>query len=143
MKAWTALAALLIALVTGVNLFELARRFPLPPRAGVAESGDVVMRHERRFAGVRAALQAHGARGLVGYATDVPPDELTRNDAAMQEYFVSQFALAPWVLEAKFSGCAWAVGNFRTKPPADRVPEGFRLARDFGDGVLLLQKAAP
>lgn len=143
MKTGAAITALIIAIVAGVNLFDLARRMPLPARGPVAQNGDVAMRHERRLAGVRKALRSHAAHGLIGYVTDLPPAELPNNDAAMQEYFLSQFALVPWVLEADFTQSAWAVTNLRTKSRADGLPAGFRVVKDFGGGVLLLRKTEP
>ena len=143
MEAWGAICSLLIASVAGVNLVEVVRRVPPPARHARTSGVDAVMRQERRLAGVRDALRIHGARGVIGYVTDLPPAQLPHDPAAMQGYFMSQFVLAPWVLEAKFADCAWAVANFPSSPAADRVPAGFRVVQEFGNGVLLLQRTAP
>src|SRR5688572_17884671 len=103
MKAWCAICSLLIAIVAGLNLVGVVRRIPPPARHASTAGVDAVMRQERRLAGVREALQAHGARGVIGYVTDLPPAQLPHDPAAMHEYFLSQFVLAPWVLEAKFT----------------------------------------
>jgi hypothetical protein len=58
----------------------------------------------------------------------------------MEEYFHTQFALAPWVIEAAFGDCTWAVANLRQASAAARVPAGFAVVEDFGRGVLLLRR---
>jgi hypothetical protein len=142
MKAWSAITALVIAIVAVTNVVAVLRRTPTLPRHP-AFRADVVLRHEQRLGGVRAALARHGARGVIGYVTDLSPEKLTANEAAMQEYFLTQFVLSPWVLEAKFEGCAWAMANFGASPSPHPVPIGFRVVEDFGRGVLLLQKLPP
>ena len=139
MKAWAAICALLVTVVAGVNLVGVVQRVP-PPARNFAYGADAVMRQEQRLAGVGDALRKHGVRGLIGYATDVPPEQLPHDPAAVREYFLSQFTLAPWVLEAKFTDCAWTVANFHATPATERVPPGFRVVEDLGRGVLLLRK---
>lgn len=144
-QAWLVLSALLLAGVAGVNLLALTRRMPPPPSARTRMMGaDVVMQHEDRFARVAAALRANGARGQIGYLADLPPEQLAGDSIAMQDYFLTQFALAPWVIEAKFSDCPWAVTNWRRRNSAAAIPPaGFEIVQDFGSGVLLLRRSAP
>lgn len=143
-NGWLVLTALLLGSVAVANLLALARRMPPAPARGASASGvDVVMQHERRFAPVAAALQAHGVRGQVGYIADLPPEQLPGDSPAMRDYFLTQFALIPWVIEAKFSDCAWAITNWRHgNGLAPAAPAGFETVQDFGGGVLLLRKSA-
>jgi hypothetical protein len=101
------------------------------------------MRHERRFAAVHAALETRGIRGTIGYLADLPPDQMREDPAAMQEFFLTQFALVPVVLDADVAHFTWTVANLHAVQAADRLPAGFRIVEDFGDGVLLLRKENP
>jgi hypothetical protein len=143
MKSWCTLCALIIAIVSAVNLVGTVRRVPPPSPLATGATENIVMRHERRLAGVRRAFEARQIHGTIGYVTDLPPDQLAANPAAMEAYFVSQFALVPWVLDARIGECRWAVTNFHGDNAAARVPATFRVVEDFGDGVLLLEKGAP
>ncbi len=139
MNRWGTFCGLLIAVVAGANLAPLAGRMPAPSHRRAPRSSDVVVRQEQRLQRVPAALRAHGVRGPIGYLTDVPPGEIAGDSAAMQEYFIAQFTLAPWVLEAKGIGCEWAIGNFR-RPDAGRQPAGYAVIEDLGEGVVLLRR---
>ena len=134
-----AVTFLALAVISGLNLAAVARRFPPVSWQASAAGVDVVMRHERRMAAVRTALQQRGIHGAIGYVSEVPPADLPAKGDAMQEYFLTQFALAPWVIEAKFDDCAWAVANFHELGAP--VPVDFRVVQDFGAGVALLQKS--
>jgi hypothetical protein len=142
MKARCALIALLIAGVSGINLAHVIRRVPPAPRSPDATATNTVLRHEQRLAPVRRALQKHGVRGTVGYLTELPAELLAADPRAMEEYFLSQFVLVPWVLDARPGAWRWAVTNFRAATPAANV-DGFRVVEDCGGGVLLLEKLAP
>ena len=142
MSSWYASTLLVVALVCGINLVATARRIPPPPRIPPEIPQDVVMRLEERMAGVRDELRARDVRGTLGYVADIPADDLAASHEGMQEYFLTQFALAPWVLDPKTNDCRWIIANLRTKPIADRTPAGFRVAKDLGRGVWLLEKGA-
>ncbi|HUR58012.1 MAG TPA: hypothetical protein VM029_09915, partial [Opitutaceae bacterium] len=58
----------------------------------------------------------------------------------MEEYFLTQFALVPWVLDARSMEGEWCVANLRTAPIAGRTPAGFRVTDDCGNGVFLLRR---
>ena len=143
MKIWGAVTMALIAVVCGVNLAHVVRRMPPPSHSPTVESTDVVMRHEKRLAAVRRALDARNVPGTIGYVADLLPAELGADTSAMEEYFISQFALAPRVLDRQPSTRRWAVANLHTKSAAERVPAGFRVVEDFGAGVLLLEQTTP
>jgi hypothetical protein len=143
MKAWNLVAGLIIIGVCAMNLVQLVRRVPPPSRTwSVADAPDPVMPQERRFVGVRAALMKHAVTSPLGYVTDLPPAELAADSAAMREYLISQFVLAPWVIDAKSGDCAWVLANFRTTSAKPQPPDGFRIVEDFGGGVLLWRKVA-
>lgn len=144
MKAWSALAALLIALLTGFNLGHAVRRVPPPPVATGETGVDAVMRAERRFAALRHALLARGVSGTIGYVTELAPDDMARDGPAMDAYFRCQFALVPCVLDARSRSHRWIVVN-RRDPAAAAAPDlpGFRQAEDFGAGLALWEKSAP
>lgn len=143
MKTWSTISALLIALVCGLNLAQAVRRTPPPPSEPAGQPTNNVMRQEARFATLRQALQRHAIRGTLGYLTDLSPDQLATDPKGMEDYFLTQFALAPWVLDARKSDGPWAVANLRTARLEARIPPGFRLVEDLGDGVLLLREGPP
>lgn len=143
MNAWLTTSLLALAVCCGINLADTARRVPPPPRIAPAAPANNALRHEFRFAPVLAALRAHGVRGPVGYLSDLPPEAMRGNTAAMEQYFLSQFVLAPWILDADASRGAWAVTNLQRAPPAGRLPAGYEVVQDFGGGVLLLRRTGP
>jgi hypothetical protein len=141
--AWCTFAVVAIVVVGGINLVHALRRVPPAPHYAPVVPTNNVVRHEQRFAGMRAALKTHHVRGTIGYLADLPPERMRENAAAMEELFLTQFALVPVVFETKVETCTWAVTNFHTASPAERLPPGFRVVEDFGGGVLLLRKEIP
>jgi hypothetical protein len=128
-RVWIALA--LVLAYAGVSVLRcLHRAAEWPSRAGQ----DEISAYERRFEALRPALPT---RGVVGYLGDPEPNE----EGALEHfrrYLLAQYSLAPLLvvenLEPEF-----VVGNFYpgTKPAA---PPGFRLVRDFGDGLVLFRQ---
>jgi hypothetical protein len=90
-----------------------------------------VSRYERRYDGIRPLLPKHGA---VGYLSDrMEPNE---------QFMLTEYALAPLVLELS-PDHEIVVGNFfdpRVGPTLARQ-HGLVVVRDFGRGLLLLQRA--
>lgn len=77
------------------------------------------------------------AKGEVGYMNDATPDATIRQE----EYYLTQYALAPAVVVDSLDQ-ALVVANFHQAP--DKVLLNARrltVKHDFGNGVLLLQKA--
>jgi hypothetical protein len=98
------------------------------------------------MAAVRQALESRGVRGTIGYLADVPSADLAASPQGMEDYFLTQFALVPWVLEASMQEGEWMVANLRAASIGDRTPPGFQVVQDCGRGVFLLRKterAAP
>lgn len=143
MNAWLTTSLLVLAVCCGINLADTARRVPPPPRLAPAAPANNALRHELRLAPVLAALRAHGVRGPVGYVSDLPPEAMRGDTAAMEQYFLSQFVLAPWILDADPSRVTWAITNLQRASPAERFPPGYTVVQDFGDGVLLLRRTGP
>ena len=131
-----------VAAVSAVNLHQAFQRVRPPPRVPGGPP-HVVLRLEERLAPVRRALEQRGVRGVVGYVCDLPPERMPHDHRSMEEYFASQFALVPWVLETDPAKVTWAVTNLRETVLPARLPTGYRVAEDFGGGVALLGKVAP
>jgi hypothetical protein len=93
--------------------------------------------YESRFDELRDALPA---RGIVGYATDVPPEKIFTNPKATAFFYVAQYALAPLIV-ANDPERELVIGNFH-RPPA--LPPGaaeiWSVSKDFGDGLYLLRR---
>jgi hypothetical protein len=143
MKTWPAIALGAVVLVSGFNVVFMARRVPPPSRASVSEPANIVVRHEQRMAAVARALHSRGAPGKIGYLTDMSPAELAANPRGMEEYFLTQFALVPWVVDPRADDCRLVVANLSTSHIADRLPAGFRIAQEIGHGIWLLEKNQP
>jgi hypothetical protein len=128
-RVWIALA--LVLAYAGVSILRcLHRAAAWPSRAGQ----DDVSAYQRRLEVLRPALPT---RGVVGYLGDPDPN----GEGALEHfrrYLLAQYSLAPLLvvenLEPEF-----VVGNFHpgTTPAA---PPGFRLVRNFGDGLVLFRQ---
>ena len=140
MKAWGVISAVALLAVCGVNVVATALRVPPSPRLTPAVPANPVMRHEQRMAAVRRALETRGVRGTIGYLTDVAAADLAANPRGMEDYFLTQFALVPWVLDAKAQEYDLIVANLHGTSIGERTPPGFRVLDDCGNGVFLLQR---
>ena len=143
MNAWSLTAVVAVAITGIINLTHTARRLPPPPRAPEIAQGNPVVRHEQRLGAVARALRRHGAHGTLGYLADLPTAQLSGDASAMEDYFLTQFVLVPWVIDAGSSDCTWALANLRHATAATRVPADFSIVEDFGQGVLLLRRTRP
>ncbi|UCC71612.1 MAG: hypothetical protein JSV86_14665 [Gemmatimonadota bacterium] len=131
----TALAAVLfLALAGAAETLSLAIGTFHESRAGSPSvPADRASRHEARFAPLREQLPA---RGVVGYASDGLAAGSFTSLEAMQDYFLTQYSLAPLIV-VRGADPPLVVGNFRTAQSA--LPEGTTVLRDLGDGVVLLR----
>jgi len=94
---------------------------------------------QTRFA---AALDALPAGGVIGYLSDMPPGENVGAIALM----AASYAVAPRaIVPVEKSQAEWALGNFaRPGNFAERGAQaGYRIVRDFGNGVVVYRKAQP
>lgn len=141
---WGLLTTLVIAVVTVLNLVQAVRHVrPAPVSLPGLPPPNGVLRAEARFAALRVALAKHQVSGPIGYVADLGPPEMGADFRSMEDYFSAQFVLAPCVLDPRPEGRRWAVANLRQRTAAERVPAGFRVREDCGDGVLLLEKGGP
>ncbi|MGC2446750.1 MAG: hypothetical protein WA477_03845 [Candidatus Sulfotelmatobacter sp.] len=112
---------LLIAgcVLSSFRILQGARLPNLSARDGVERLSD------GRFAALKSSLPAVATIGYIEESTD----------PAIPYYYLTQYALAPVVVEHSINH-KLVVGNFPTlqHPP---VPPGLRLLKDFGNGVLL------
>ena len=118
--------ALLVALALATNGQFLVRMV----RFRVAYEGpNLATYYQARFAPLRPLLPR---RGVVGYVSD-------RLDAD-QEYFLTQYALAPLLLD-RGGPHAVVVGNFFDPARAPVIAARMRLVlvRDVGEGVMLFR----
>lgn len=132
-----------VALLAVLNVSHGLGRVSVPPRVASAGEPDSVVRQERRLASLRRSVEQRGVRGTIGYVGDQPGTRVLDDQQAVTDYFQSQFVLAPLVLDLSVERRQWAVANLRATKAAARVPAGFTIVEDFGDGVLLLRKAVP
>lgn len=84
-------------------------------------------------------------RGVVGYVSGGSSDGTFRTVASLQDYFLTQYALAP-VIVVRGTGLPVVVGNYPATGTAEpgagaAYPAGLVLRRDLGDGVLLFEGA--
>ena len=106
--------------------------------AGQYLSPNRVITDIRLFAPRYAEMRKDLAPGeVVGYLTDVPDPRAT---SAIAEYNVTQYALAPVIVQYS-NDADKLVTNFH-KPPSPSLYEshGFRLVKDYGNGAMLLAR---
>jgi hypothetical protein len=135
----TGAALLLILLYAGVSTLRWVQRATAWP-AGSAQ--DEITAYESRFRLLRSALPARGVVGYVGHPEPTGATPRDSNAAALlhfRRYLLAQYSLAP-VLLIKSTDHDLIVGNF-DPGSTPTAPPGFRLVRDFGDGVVLFRRA--
>ena len=142
-SAWRALTLGLVALVALANLVSTAEKNPPPEVASPAGPSDPTLRAERRFAGLRTAVRDRGLQGTIGYIGKVPAAQLLADAGAAEAYYRAQFALAPLVLDPAAERSEWTVADLDPAMLNWKAPRGWRVAQDFGGGVLLLRQEAP
>lgn len=107
------------------QLLQQAARPRVPYAPGIVDE---------RFEALKSALPTNS--GTVGYVGDIAVDV---NPSA---YYLTQYALAPFVVEAG-ANHKLVVGNFSAPESAAKVAaaNGLVAARDFGNGVVLFREA--
>ena len=100
------------------------------------ETPDAATAADARYAELHQALPA---RATLGYVSDMGGN----NMAANGPFFQAQYALAPVLLQPG-TGPELIVGNFSSPAAIEAALQQHRVAvvRDFGNGVLVLKKAA-
>ena len=95
------------------------------PGPGHINSDDISKHSDLRFAALKARLPTSGVIGYIGEP----------GDSAIPDYYLTQYALAPLVVESS-PNHSLVIGNF----PSSRVsviPPGLTPVEDFGNGVIL------
>lgn len=126
---WAILA--LVALMSAWEVFHQAWvDSPLDHHA----SADLVDYYVNRLSEVRHSLKGHKVPETIGYCYFLPSEK-----SLLPDYFASQYALAPWVLDWHYTGYEWVVMNVRMRSHSS-LPRGFTVVENFGDGVFLLRR---
>jgi hypothetical protein len=127
---------LLYALASGAAWLKLAAS------AAGRSAPDEISTYERRFHEVRAALPARGVVGYLGRTDSAGRTPAEREASSLLDfkgYLLAQYALAPVVL-IESTEPDFVIGNFdRGKAPS--TPAGFRIQRDFGNGLVLFRRS--
>jgi hypothetical protein len=127
---------LLYALASGAAGLKLAGgafRRPAP---------DEISTYERRFHEIRAALPTRGVVGYLGRTDTTGRSPAEREASSLldfKRYLLAQYALAPVVL-IESTEPDFVVVNF-DHGSAPSSPPGFRVERDFGDGLVLFRRS--
>ena len=105
--------------------FSTARIILHAPTPANIQRNDVSTRSDQRFAALKAYLPLNGVIGYIGESSD----------SAVSDYYLTQYALAPRVVDFS-ANHAIVVGNFPSSAPA-QIPENLRLVKDLGNGVMI------
>ena len=92
---------------------------------------DVAKLSDQRFSALKTRLPASGVVGYIGHS----------GDSAIRDYYLTQYALAPLVVDLS-PNHPIVVGNFPGPTPS-AIPQNLRLVEDFGNGVMLLSHREP
>jgi hypothetical protein len=140
--ARVALAATLCLALAGSaeKLYKTVATYRGSPAASPDAGARRIGEQDERLQRLREYLPP---RGIVGYASDGWNGSGFTTVEALQDYFLTQYALAP-VIVVRGTDLPIVVGNY----PGDTAtgttgvrayPAGLVLRRDLGDGVLLLE----
>jgi hypothetical protein len=127
---------LLYAVASGAAWIRLAATAP------ARSVPDEISTYELRFQALRGTLPARGVVGYLGHPDPTGPTPAESNANSLlhfKRYLLAQYALAP-VLLLESTEPEFVVGNF--DPGAmPSTPAGFRIVRDFGDGLVLFRRS--
>jgi hypothetical protein len=123
----TVIAIILFSIVaTHLRSFFGMLQIVEPPQA------DDVVRHEQRLQALRAALPQ---RGVVGFVSDA-----TRSSDRRKRQRLASYVLSP-LLVVESTEWPLVIGDFSdSEQSTQRIPPGFTVRRDFGNGILLLAR---
>ena len=139
--ARVALAATVCLALVGVadTLYLAVGSYRESQAATPAASGDRATEQERRVRPLREHLPA---RGVVGYISDGLIADSFTSVEALQDYFLTQYALAP-VIVLKGTDPPLVVGVYAAEAAAEMTtgrvyPGGLVVLHDLANGVVLL-----
>jgi hypothetical protein len=115
-------AILVFILCCSLSTVRLVRDNPSPTRI---QRDDISSRSDQRFAALKSNLPPTGVVGYIGET----------GDSATPDYYLTQYALAPLVVDQSPNHSV-VVGNFPSSLPS-QLPKNLQLIKDFGNGVLL------
>jgi len=128
LPARTTTGIVLFVLCSLLSTLRIVWSAPNPARPAV---DDIYSRSDQRFAVLKTRLPLRGVVGYIGES----------GDSATPDYYLTQYALAPLVVE-RSSAHSFVVGNFPSLSPKG-IPLNLRLVEDFGNGVLLFANEGP
>jgi hypothetical protein len=134
-RIWSTVTVALVAVLGGWNIFQTARAAITRPQP----STDVVTLHEAGMAAIRRELVARDIRGVIGYVADERGGNIYRTFEGVQDFYLTQYALAPVILDVNADQHPWAVAKLR-QATIDNLPVEFEVVVDAGSGVFLLQR---
>ncbi|MFH0731578.1 MAG: hypothetical protein V2A72_01490 [Candidatus Omnitrophota bacterium] len=125
------LIIVVFSLSASVRLFSYAVDFN-----GADIKNNNISRYESRFSEIRKML---ASEKVVGYITEKTPEEITADANATAEYFLTQYAISPTVVDnKKFDGLV--VGNLHSGYLSGNAStKKLSLIKNFGNGVMLLK----
>ncbi len=96
-----------------------------------SEKLDMLASREKRFAGLKEVLPL---RGVIGYVSDQPPDNVNR------EHFSAQYVLAPIIVTNERTH-RYVVGDFRNPSGEHDLfrSEDYKILKKSEDGVILFE----
>ena len=130
---------ILLALYSNLQLLSTWWQFDLS-----FVGNDEITLYEKRFDGVRAMLPPNGVVGYVG--DPVKLEDGSPNGAALRNWFLAQYALAPVVLSSSQGHRLFVMNKNAPPNPAPLGKGGFTIQElgfgnkllDFGNGVKLM-----
>ena len=134
-QAKSAIILLILLSVISITLLFKDTLASMPNRGK-----DPIAAYEERFSGLKSILPG---QSIVGYITDLTQEQLAYNSSYIAEYFLTQYALAPIIVDNN-SDHQLIIGNFHHQPlPAELSGKGLRVVKDLENGVMLLRREAP
>jgi hypothetical protein len=108
------------------SLLSSSRMIFKTSRAEHFDPHRIAARSDDRFALLKRRLPARGVVGYIGES----------GDSATPDYYLTQYALAPLVLDNS-TDHGIVIGNFPSSHSPE-IPQNLRLVQNFGNGILLL-----
>jgi len=133
-RAWIAVLAVL--------LYAAASTFKWVHLATARTGPDQISAYEHRFDRLRRVLPSRGVVGYVGHPQLTGSSSTEAKAASLlhfRRYLLAQYSLAPLLL-IESTEPEFVVGNFEAGAIRP-TPAGFRVMRDFGDGVVLFRRS--
>lgn len=82
-------------------------------------------------------------RGVIGYIfqNGTPPDFILDSMDDQEEYFLTQYTLAPLIV-VRGTSPQWVIGNFSEKSPLSKIQD-HQIIHSYGWGIYLMQEKQP